>query len=160
MKTVILSLLLVLGLNFSFAQNQKPWQEAKNETSQTASTPPSHEEHMARILQYKQKQVLKALNLPEEKRKAFVPLYQAYQNKMMEIKHSFKPVKNPDAVSDQEAREDLEKSFKVGQALLDQRKVYAAKFLQILTPQQVIKIFQTEGLLRDKMIKHKAEHCK
>jgi hypothetical protein len=35
------------------------------------------------------------------------------------------------------------------------RRTYADKFLKILTPQQVLKLFQTEGKMREKLLDKK-----
>ena len=58
-------------------------------------------------------------------------------------------------LSDEEATRRLNQSFDVGQQLLNNRRTYADKFLKILTPQQVLKLFQTEGKMREKLLDKK-----
>ena len=55
-------------------------------------------------------------------------------------------------LSDAEAKKMLNQSFDLGQQLLNNRKVYADKFLKILTPQQVLKLFNQEGRMREKFM--------
>ena len=63
--------------------------------------------------------------------------------------------KNLENLSDEEATKRLNQSFDVGQQLLNNRRAYAEKFLKILSPQQVLTLFQTEGKMREKMLDKK-----
>ena len=49
----------------------------------------------------------------------------------------------------------LNQSFDLGQQLLNNRKVYADKFLKILTPQQVLKLFNQEGRMSEKFMERR-----
>ena len=66
-------------------------------------------------------------------------------------------VKETENLSDEEAKVKLEQSFEVGQQLLNNRKVYAEKMQKIISPQKVLKLFQSEGMMRDKMNERRAE---
>ncbi len=95
------------------------------------------------------------LDISKEKQDEFKTLYAEYQTNQKQIKEKFQIDKNLDNLSDDEATKRLNQSFEVGQQLLNNRKSYADKFLKILTPQQVLTLFQTEGRLRDKMLDKK-----
>lgn len=99
--------------------------------------------------------VVNDINVPADKQDTFKRLYTDYQNSQKQIKEKFHPDKNIDQLSDQDALLKLNQSFDVGQQLLDNRKAFSDQFLKILTPQQVLKIFQTEGKMRDKMLDKK-----
>ncbi|PZU13736.1 MAG: hypothetical protein DI622_13905, partial [Chryseobacterium sp.] len=57
--------------------------------------------------------------------------------------------------TDEEAKAKLQQSFEVGQKLLDNRKKYAEKMQQVIPCQKVLKLFQSEGMMRDKMNERK-----
>lgn len=103
----------------------------------------------------KQNIVIDDLDIAKEKQDEFKTLYAEYQNNQKQIKEKFHVDKNLDNLSDAEAMKRLNQSFEVGQQLLDNRKTYADKFLKILTPQQVLTLFQTEGKMRDKVLDKK-----
>jgi len=46
----------------------------------------------------------------------------------------------------------LAESFNVGQQLLNNRKEYSEKFMKIIPPQKVLKLYDTEGMIRHKMM--------
>lgn len=99
--------------------------------------------------------VIDDLDISKDKQDEFKSLYAEYQNNQKQIKEKFYVDKNLDNLSDEEATKRLNQSFEVGQQLLNNRKTYADKFLKILTPQQVLTLFQTEGKMRDKMLDKK-----
>ena len=49
----------------------------------------------------------------------------------------------------------IDQSFEVGLQLLNNRKLYTEKFLKILSPQQVLKLFDHEGQMREKMMERR-----
>ena len=99
--------------------------------------------------------VIDDLDISKEKQNEFKTLYAEYQNNQKQIKEKFHVDKNLDNLSDEDATNRLNQSFEVGQQLLNNRRTYADKFLKILTPQQVLTLFQTEGKMRDKVLDKK-----
>lgn len=99
--------------------------------------------------------VIDDLGISKDKQDEFKNLYAEYQDNQKQIKEKFRIDKNLDNLSDEEATKRLNQSFEVGQQLLNNRRTYADKFLKILTPQQVLTLFQTEGKMRDKMLDKK-----
>lgn len=99
--------------------------------------------------------VIDDLDISKEKQNEFKTLYAEYQSNQKQIKEKFHVDKNLDNLSDEDATNRLNQSFEVGQQLLNNRRTYADKFLKILTPQQVLTLFQTEGKMRDKMLDKK-----
>ncbi|WP_379966579.1 hypothetical protein [Epilithonimonas sp. UC225_85] len=99
--------------------------------------------------------VIDDLDISKDKEDEFKALYAEYQNNQKQIKEKFLVDKNVENLSNEEATKRLNQSFEVGQQLLNNRRTYADKFLKLLTPQQVLTLFQTEGKMRDKMLDKK-----
>ena len=99
--------------------------------------------------------VISDLDISKDREDEFKKLYAEYQNNQKQIKEKFLVDKNLDHLSDEEALRRLNQSFEVGQQLLNNRRTYAHQFLKILTPQQVLTLFQTEGKMREKMLDKK-----
>ncbi len=100
---------------------------------------------------------IRNLMVPEEKQDAFKKLLKEYHESQKAIKDKFKPSFSKDNLSDADAKKTLEQSFELGQQLLDNRKLYADKFLKILTPQQVLKLFSQEKKMHEKMMQRRKE---
>ena len=63
-------------------------------------------------------------------------------------------------MTDEDAIKELNNSFDVGQQLLDNRKNYAQKFMKVISPQQVLRMYQTEGKMRNKILDKKQDEPK
>ncbi len=99
--------------------------------------------------------VIDDIDISADKQDEFKALYAEYQTNQKQIKEKFLVENNIGNLSDEEATRRLNQSFDVGQQLLNNRRTYADKFLKILTPQQVLKLFQTEGKMREKVLDKK-----
>lgn len=100
---------------------------------------------------------IKNLQIPAEKQDAFKKLLNEYVQSQKAIKDKFRPDFSKENLSDTEAKKMLDQSFDLGQQLLNNRKMYADKFLKILTPQQVLKLFNQEGKLREKFMERRGK---
>lgn len=101
---------------------------------------------------------IRDLQVPEEKQEAFKKLLNEYHTSQKSIKNNFRPNLGKENLSDADAKKTLYQSFDLGQQLLDNRKIYAEKFLKILTPQQVLRLFNQEGRLREKIIEKRKQN--
>lgn len=162
MKQYIITTLMLcsIGIGSASAQTKKPWEQMNPKEKKDILKKLTPEQRSELILQHKREAILKRLNLSEEKAKVFTPLYEDYQKRMKAIKHSFKPSTTPERLTDKEAKEELKQSFIVARQLLEEREVFAEKLQQVLTPQQIIKMFQAEGALRGKILNIKTKHFK
>lgn len=131
------------------------WQSMNMKERKAAVNNMSVKDRTAFLQNMKENIVIDDLDIPKEKQEEFKNLYAEYQNNQKQIKEKFFVDKNLDNLSDEEATKRLNQSFDVGQQLLNNRKAYADKFLKILSPQQVLTLFQTEGKMRDKMLDKK-----
>ena len=117
----------------------------------------SPQEKMSLLKQFRENMMVSELDVPQTDQPEFKTLYAEYQEKQNSIKSRFKPSEDYENMSDEEATKQLNESFDVGQQLLDNRKIYAQKFLKVLKPQQVLQMYQTEGKMRSKILDKKQD---
>lgn len=128
------------------------WRKMKPEQRKELINKMSKEEKMNLLQQFRQNMLVDELDIPESKKDAFNNIYKEYQESQKNIKKRFQPENNYDMMNDDEAKKELKQSFDVGQELLDNRKKYSEKFQKVIKPQQVLKMFETEGRMRNKVI--------
>jgi hypothetical protein len=159
MKKILLLLIAVFtGSQLSFAQEQKyDWKNMKPEQRKEVIQKMSPQEKMSLLKQFRENMMVSELDVPQTDQPEFKTLYAEYQEKQNSIKSRFKPSEDYENMSDEEATKQLNESFDVGQQLLDNRKIYAQKFLKVLKPQQVLQMYQTEGKMRSKILDKKQD---
>ncbi len=159
MKKILLILIISgLGLQNTFAQEQKyDWKTMKPDERKAIIQKMSPQERMSLLKQFRQNMVVSELDVPENNQEQFKSLYSEYQEKQNEIKSKFKPNEDYENMSDEEAKQQLNQSFEVGQQLLDNRKAYSQKFMKVIKPQQVLQMYQTEGRMRNKILDRKED---
>ena len=109
-------------------------------------------EKKALIRDYRYGMLYESLNIDADKQDAFRKIHQEYQAEQRKIKDIFNPAFDPEKLSDEEAKVKLEQSFVVGEKLMESRRKYCKEFQKILTTQQILKLFQNEGAMREKMM--------
>ena len=159
MKKILLLLIAVFsGSQLSFAQEQKyDWKNMKPEQRKEVIQKMSPQEKMSLLKQFRENMMVSELDVPQTDQPEFKTLYAEYQEKQNSIKSRFKPSEDYENMSDEEATKQLNESFDVGQQLLDNRKIYAQKFMKVLKPQQVLQMYQTEGKMRSKILDKKQD---
>lgn len=159
MKKILLLLIAVFsGSQLSFAQEQKyDWKNMKPEQRKEVIQKMSPQEKMSLLKQFRENMMVSELDVPQTDQQEFKTLYAEYQEKQNSIKSRFKPSEDYENMSDDEAKRQLNESFDIGQQLLDNRKIYAQKFMKILKPQQVLQMYQTEGKMRSKILDKKQD---
>ncbi len=159
MKKILLLLIAVFsGSQLSLAQEQKyDWKNMKPEQRKEVIQKMSPQEKMLLLKQFRENMMVSELEVAQNDQTEFKTLYAEYQEKQNNIKSRFKPSEDYDNMSDEEATKQLNESFDVGQQLLDNRKIYAQKFLKVLKPQQVLQMYQTEGKMRSKILDKKQD---
>ena len=159
MKKILLILIISgLGLQNTFAQEQKyDWKTMKPDERKAIIQKMSPQERMSLLKQFRQNMVVSELDIPENNQEQFKSLYSEYQEKQNEIKSKFKPNEDYENMSDEEAKQQLNQSFEVGQQLLDNRKAYSQKFMKVIKPQQVLQMYQNEGRMRNKILDRKED---
>ncbi len=159
MKKILLILIISgLGLQNTFAQEQKyDWKTMKPDERKAIIQKMSPQERMSLLKQFRQNMVVSQLDVPQNDQEEFKQLYNEYQEKQNEIKSKFKPNEDYENMSDEEAKQQLNQSFEVGQQLLDNRRAYSQKFMKVIKPQQVLQMYQTEGRMRNKILDRKED---
>ena len=159
MKKILFLLITVIsGLQISFAQEQKyDWKKMKPEQRKEIIQKMSPQEKMSLLKQFRENMMVSELEVSQTDQPEFKTLYAEYQDKQNSIKSRFKPSEDYDNMSDEEAKRQLNESFEIGQQLLDNRKIYAQKFMKVLKPQQVLQMYQTEGKMRSKILDKKQD---
>ena len=159
MKKILLILIISgLGLQNTFAQEQKyDWKTMKPDERKAIIQKMSPQERMYLLKQFRQNMIVSQLDVPQNDQEEFKQLYNEYQEKQNEIKSKFKPNEDYENMSDEEAKQQLNQSFEVGQQLLDNRKAYSQKFMKVIKPQQVLQMYQTEGRMRNKILDRKED---
>lgn len=159
MKKILLLLIAVFsGSQLSFAQEQKyDWKNMKPEQRKEVIQKMSPQEKMSLLKQFRENMMVSELDVPQTDQQEFKTLYAEYQEKQNSIKSKFKSSEDYENMSDDEAKRQLNESFDIGQQLLDNRKIYAQKFMKVLKPQQVLQMYHTEGKMRSKILDKKQD---
>ena len=159
MKKILLLLIAVFSASqLSFAQEQKyDWKNMKPEQRKEVIQKMSPQEKMSLLKQFRENMMVSELDVPQTDQPEFKTLYAEYQEKQNSIKSRFKLSEDYENMSDEEAKRQLNESFDIGQQLLDNRKIYAQKFMKVLKPQQVLQMYQTEGKMRSKILDKKQD---
>lgn len=156
MKKIILIFALIFSTG-AFAQDMESWRKMSSEQRREAMKKMSPSQRSQLLKQYKQHMLVDELEVPQEKQDEFAKLYQEYEESQKKIKQGFKPRDNYNQMSDSEAKQELESSFRVGEELLRNRRVYSEKFQKVVKPQQVLEMFQQEGAMRSRMMDRRVD---
>lgn len=158
MKKLAAVLTLILAVQISFAQQfGYDWKSMKPEQRKEVIQKMKPDERIALLKEFREKMIIAELEIPENDQPQFTSLYSEYQDTQNAIKAKFMLREDYEKMSDEEATDQLNRSFEVGQELLDNRKNYAQKFMKVISPQQVLRMYQTEGKMRNKILDKKQD---
>jgi hypothetical protein len=159
MKKILYLLIILFFTSFnSFVQAQKyDWKTMKPDQRKVIIQNMSPRERKTVLQEFRENMMVSSLAVPQNTQGDFKTLYSEYQEKQNSIKSKFKSGGDYENMSDEEAKKQLNESFEVGQQLLDNRKIYAEKFLKVIKPQQVLQMYHTEGKMRSKIIEKKQD---
>ena len=159
MKKILYLLIILFFTSFnSFVQAQKyDWKTMKPDQRKVIIQNMSPRERKTVLQEVRENMMVSSLAVPPNTQGDFKTLYSEYQEKQNSIKSKFKSGGDYENMSDEEAKKQLNESFEVGQQLLDNRKIYAEKFLKVIKPQQVLQMYHTEGKMRNKIIEKKQD---
>lgn len=160
MNKLIYTLLIgFLGTSFLVAQENtiQTWEKASAEERKAMIKKMTPEEKKKLFREYRENAVVEQLQIPEKDQKAFKEVYSNYQESQRRIKDDFNNDFDPDKLTEDEARRKLDESFKYGERMIQNRREYAEKMQRVVKPQQVLKMFQNETQMRDKMLNRRME---
>ncbi|MGA9212633.1 hypothetical protein [Kaistella sp.] len=158
MKKIAAVIILILAVQLSFAQQQNyDWKNMKPEQRKEVINKMNPEERKLLLKEFREKMIIAELAVPENSQPEFKNIYSQYQDKQNDIKSKFTANEDYENMSSEEAVRQLDQSFEVGQQLLDNRRNYAQKFMKVISPQQVLQMYQTEGKMRNKILDKKQD---
>ena len=159
MYKILISLTVVFfSLQKISAQQQKyDWKTMKPDERKQIIQKMNPKDRSVLLNQFREEMMVSELEVPQNDEIKFKSLYSEYQQKQLEIKSKFKADSDYENMNDEEATRQLDESFEIGQQLLDNRKKYAQKFLEVIKPQQVLQMYQTEGKMRNKILNKKQD---
>lgn len=150
MKKILLPAALMLAF-WANGQNLQQWQNLNRDQRKQMIEQLSPEDRARLFHEARQANLAETLEIPQEHRADFQALYEEYQTSQRAIRNRFQAKGNFESLDDSSAKQELEQSFEIGQALIENRRKYAEKFQQIMKPQQVLEMFQKEGQMNQKM---------
>ncbi|MDR6159392.1 MULTISPECIES: hypothetical protein [Chryseobacterium] len=155
MKKILFTLLIICGFGLNAQKTDYDWKKMDPKQRKEVINSLSPEERKALLTKFRNNMVMDNLDIDPGDKDEFTDIYNEYLESQKQIKSQFNSNFNPDNLSDDEAKAKLQQSFEVGQKLLDNRKKYADKMQQVIPCQKVLKLFQTEGMMRDKVNERK-----
>jgi hypothetical protein len=141
MKTIVSTLVLVITLFISFSAD-----------SQNPDRFPRLRE---RIVQAKLQEVRLQLKLDQTTFDQFRPIYLKYEQEIsgIDFRNLARLMKvNADSLSAEDADQLIVNQLETSKKLIHIREKYYKEFRMALTPQQIIKLYQTEADLRKKVL--------
>lgn len=158
MKKIALSISFILIAQLGFAQQHSlDWNSMKPDKRKEVIQNMKPQERLSLLKEFREKMIISELKVSPDAEAAFKNVYSEYQNTQNDIKSKFKSNEDYDNMSDDQATQQLNHSFDVGQELLDNRKNFVPKFMKVISPQQVLKMYQTEGKMRSKILDRKQD---
>lgn len=158
MKQISLAFIFVLlSSSLMNAQFRNDFNNPKTDKDAKTVRELPNEERKAMMKRLHEEALLESLKISESHKEAFKTLYGEYYDAQSKIKSNFNNNFDPETLSNDEAKRKLEESFNLGQKLMDNRREYAKKLQTVLSPQQILKLFQNEGKMRHKVLNRKVE---
>ena len=108
-----------------------------------------------RILQAKLVEIRRSLNLDQATMQHFRPIYIQYEKEIsgVNINNQVRLMRaNYDSLTSEEAERLVMAQLENAKKLIEIRERYYKKFKTVLTPQQIVKLYQTEAAIRQKVM--------
>ncbi len=154
----ILTLVAIFLIGTVHGQEIKDWRNLKPEQRKELISKMKPEEKQELLQQFRENMMMEELDIPADKKNEFRALYSEYQESQKQIKERFKASRNFEGLNDRDAKQELDKSFELGEQLMNNRRKYSEKFQKILKPQQILEMFQNEGMMRNKILERKNDN--
>ncbi|AZB31392.1 MULTISPECIES: hypothetical protein [Chryseobacterium] len=151
MKKLLFTLFIISGLGLSAQIKDYDWKKMNPDQRKEVINNLSPDERKALLTQFRNNMVIDMLDVAPQDKAEFTAMYNEYLDNQKHIKNQFDSNFDPEKLSEDEAKVKLQQSFEVGQKLFDNRKKYAEKMQTVIPCQKVLKLFQSEGMMRDKM---------
>ncbi|MEN4759750.1 MULTISPECIES: hypothetical protein [unclassified Chryseobacterium] len=155
MKKILFTLFIIYGFGLNAQRTDYDWKKMDPKQRKEVINNLSPEERKALLTKFRNNMVMDNLEIDPNDKAEFTQIYNEYLESQKQIKNQFNSNFNPETLSDDEAKAKLQQSFEVGQKLLDNRKKYADKMQEVIPCQKVLKLFQSEKMMKDKMDERK-----
>ncbi|WP_027387301.1 hypothetical protein [Chryseobacterium gregarium] len=155
MKKILFTLFMLYAFGLNAQKTDYDWKKMNPKQRKEVINNLSPEERKVLLNTFRNNMVMDNLAIDPGDKDEFTDIYNEYLESQKQIKSQFNANFNAETLSDDEAKAKLQQSFEVGQKLLDNRKKYADRMQQIIPCQKVLKLFQSEGMMRDKMNERK-----
>ncbi|RQP14490.1 MAG: hypothetical protein EAS48_01550 [Chryseobacterium sp.] len=113
---------------------------------------PAGKQKMEQFRDAKTDVIVTQIGVQPEKQGEFRDLYQQYDKSQSSIAQEFNDGLDPREMTDDQAKEKIYKGFDISQKLLNNKKNYTEKFLQVITPRQLYHMYQTEKRMGRKVM--------
>ena len=160
MKKIIFILFIILGFGVNAQTKNYDWKNMSPEKRKEVINSLSPNERKELLTNFRNKMVIDLLDVDPKDKDVFTAMYNEYLDNQKSIKSQFDSNFDPDKLTEEEAKVKLQQSFDVGQKLFENRKKYAEKMQTIIPCQKVLKLFQNEGAMREKMNEKKSHDSK
>ncbi|WP_370899036.1 hypothetical protein [Chryseobacterium gossypii] len=157
MKKILFTLFIIYGFGLNAQRTDYDWKKMDPKQRKEVINNLSPEERKELLKKFRNNMVMDNLDIDPKDKAEFTQVYDEYLESQKQIKSQFNSNFDPESLSDEEAKQKLQQSFEIGQKLLDNRKKYADKMQQVIPCQKVLKLFQSEGMMRDKMNERKPQ---
>ncbi|WP_426476542.1 hypothetical protein ACP3T3_14525 [Chryseobacterium sp. CBSDS_008] len=151
MKKILLTFLIIYGFGLNAQRTDYDWKKMDPKQRKEIINNLSPEERKELLKKFRNNMIMDNLNVDPDDKAEFTQLYNEYLDSQKQIKSQFNSNFDPETLTDEEAKAKLQQSFELGQKLLDNRKKYADKMQQVIPCQKVLKLFQSEKMMKDKM---------
>ncbi|WP_126652920.1 hypothetical protein [Chryseobacterium aureum] len=155
MKKILLTFLIIYGFGLNAQRTDYDWKKMDPKQRKEVINNLSPDERKELLKKFRNNMIMENLNVDPGDKAEFTQLYNEYLESQKQIKSQFNSSFDPEKLTDEEAKAKLQQSFEVGQKLLDNRKKYAEKMQQVIPCQKVLKLFQSEKMMKDKMDERK-----
>ncbi|CAI8854294.1 hypothetical protein [Chryseobacterium sp. IT-36CA2] len=155
MKKILLAFLIIYGFGLNAQRTDYDWKKMDPKQRKEVINSLSPEERKELLKKFRNEMIIENLNIAPSDKAEFTQLYNEYLESQRQIKKQFNFDIDPETLSDDEAKQKLQQSFELGKRLLEDRKKYADKMQQVIPCQKVLKLFNSEKMMRDKMNERK-----
>lgn len=156
--TIIFTIALFFVHTWAMAQNIEQWHKLDSQQRKDILDKLSPAERMELFRNAILQEVVKKMNLPQDKIHDFTEIYSEYQLKIHAVKEAYPMQEKLDELTEEEAKKILNNSFIVSEKLLEIRKEYAKKFQTIISTHKVIELFHYEGRIRKRIMERKIKY--
>lgn len=160
MKKILFTLFIISGFGLNAQIKDYDWKNMSREKRKEVINNLSPDERKTLLTQFRNNMVVDMLDVAQQDKAEFTAMYNEYLDNQKKIKSQFDSNFDPEKLTEEEAKVKLQQSFDMGQKLFDNRKKYAEKMQTVIPCQKVLKLFNSEAMMRDKMNEKKSHDGK